>query len=202
MKTLIPIISLLLFACGNSKEATKQESDKEKYDEDVVYIYEPYRVDSIAEIEALPADYNVYITLFNYHPYCGGMAPTQEMLDNQTSPYSNTTFIFIDHQSGEEERMNTDENGMFKFQLPPGEYSIRETFKDTTFDAFYAQNVAPNSEYYSSGDVECYEHWWASNLVDFTITKEDSVYEYSATRYARCFTGNNPCSTYNGPYPP
>ncbi|MCH2236135.1 MAG: hypothetical protein MK078_18025 [Crocinitomicaceae bacterium] len=204
MKTLIPILTLLLLACGNNKEVTAVKEDGEDSQfEDGDNIYVPYSTDSIAEMApTIAADHNVLITLSNYHPYCGGMAPTPEMLENQTSPYSNTVFIFIDKNKGTEERIKTDENGMYKLILPAGEYAIRETFKDTTFEAFYEQNLMPNSEFYSSGDKNCYKDWWEANLLEFEVTQTDTVYQFFATRYARCFTGNNPCASYDGPYPP
>ena len=200
MKTFLPLLVLILAAaCGNSKRAAEEEESKFKEGDN---IYEPYR----GEEDLIPTpkqqEHNVLITLYSYHPYCGGMAPTEEMLARQTAPFSNTTFIFIDKNTGENKRMNTDENGMFKLNLDTGKYAIREVHKDTTFEAFYAQNVGKSDDYYDSGSKECYEKWWASNFVEFQISKTDSVYEISKTQYARCFTGINPCSTYNGPYPP
>ncbi len=147
--------------------------------------------------------FNTFITLSHYHPYCGGMAPTKEILARQRSVQSNTTFLFINLDTQQKERLKTDSTGVLKLNLKAGKYAIREQYKDCSFEDFYKNNFREPSTYYlDQGGKDCYKNWWLANLGEFEITDTDSTYHFSFQSADRCFTGNNPCLMYIGPMPP
>lgn len=146
----------------------------------------------------------VHLSFSHFIPYCGGMAPTQEMLDRRVSKQSNTTYLFLNKSEGTQVKVKTDSLGELKLDLAPGEYAIREMYKYCSFEEFKEKFYKEPSDFYreNQGGEDCYKNWWAANLVDFTITDVDSVYTYQLQTSDRCFTGNNPCIMYSGPYPP
>tara|TARA_R110002072_G_scaffold172042_4_gene325872 strand:- start:29933 stop:30193 length:261 start_codon:yes stop_codon:yes gene_type:complete len=85
--------------------------------------------------------------------------------------------------------------------LPIGNYSIRQLFKDMPFQEFYAENVQLATGNYVDLGSECYKEWWKRNLIDFSIMDTNKL-DLKSTFGPACFTGNNPCLNYTGPYLP
>ncbi|MEX1002130.1 MAG: hypothetical protein WDZ35_08440 [Crocinitomicaceae bacterium] len=147
--------------------------------------------------------HNVSITITHYLSYCGGMAPTQEMLDDLHHPQGNTNFILIDLNSGKRINVKTDSTGTLYLNLPPGKYGIREMYKDCTFEEFKEKHYkAPGNFYQERQGTDCYEKWWASNLGEFEILAGDPRQQLNWGTYDQCFIGKNPCVIYTGSYPP
>lgn len=154
-----------------------------------------------SQTDSLP--YNTKITITHFTPYCGGAAPDQFILENQTQFQRLTTFLLLNVHTGEKLRVKTDSSGVLYLNLPKGVYAIREQYKDCSFETFLAENPAPTGEYYMpSADFNCYRNWWVSNLVEIQITDTSKIQEFHCGTSESCFTGNNPCIYYNGPYPP
>jgi len=146
-------------------------------------------------------DVSVVINIQRHFPYCGGAAPTNDML-NRYSPEVGD-FILIDNSTQQHKTVRTDDTGNLRLKLSPGSYTIREKYKDTTFEAFYAiQNGATNQMYTINLDKDCYKKWWKSNLLDFSVNDSTLNEKFKITLRNSCFTGNNPCLIYNGPHPP
>lgn len=147
--------------------------------------------------------YNVLLNISHHGAYCGGMAPTPEMLAALNYQQANTIFVLVHKSSNTKANVKTDSLGVLKLSLVPGQYAIREYFKNCSFDEFLAQQKTAEGQYFEhTGGDECYRNWWETNLLDFEITQKDSVLTHKLSTSTRCFVGNNPCLIYTGPYPP
>ena len=179
-----------LFACGNSKEVSK------------VPISDAIILDTV-KADPKKSESNVEITISYYSPYCGGAAPTPEILEQQNMLQSNSSFLLVDLKTDSIKTVQTNEVGILYLNLKEGHYGIRKHFKNCSFEDFQKQNPEPTGSYYVADQSDnCYLNWWKSNLLEFAIEKEDSVHTFSAQIREACFTGINPCIMYNGPWPP
>ncbi len=180
-KWLIIVTATILVSCGHTKELPEEniiESHQEK-------------------------GYNVLLNISHHGSYCGGMAPTSEMLAALNYQQANTTFVLIHKSSNTKANVKTDSLGILKLSLVPGEYAIREYFKNCTFEEFIKQQKTAEGEYFQhTGGDECYRNWWEANLLDFEISDTLSILKKDLSTSTRCFVGNNPCLKYTGPYPP
>ena len=144
--------------------------------------------------------FNVRITLNHYYPYCGGVYPTDDQM-NDYQP-ENGSFLLIDLESGEKRTVVTEGAGIIQLNLKPGRYGLKETFKDCSFDDFMKRFPQPDNDTYLQTNPDCYKNWWASNFMEFTVTAVETQLELSHTFFDQCFIGYNPCLIYTGPYPP
>ena len=145
--------------------------------------------------------YNVQVKILRYIPYCGGAAPSEEMMNNYQPGIND--FVLINNSTKEKSTFRTDSLGMYQLNLDNGEYIIREIFKDLTYEEFYAKNSITKGQYYkNTTDTDCYRKWWEQNLFEFEITDTTTIIQLTSTLKSACFTGNNPCIMYNGPWPP
>ncbi|MEO9534402.1 MAG: hypothetical protein ABJG68_05340 [Crocinitomicaceae bacterium] len=186
MKNIIYLlITYLLISCGNAKPAQQEDIVSES-----------------TEITR-PKKFNTKIFITHSTPYCGGMAPTPDMLANLTQPQSNQEFVLIDLTNDTKKNVKTDATGTLYLNLKKGKYAIREKYKDCSFTEFKNNNLAVNKPYCEpSLDTNCMYNWWMSNLGEFEVSSLDSLQEINYGTSNRCFTGNNPCIYYNGPIPP
>lgn len=191
---------ILLFSCGSSKETIVVKEI------DITHIDTLITSDSTSEVDNQldSADqYNISIYFTHFTPYCGGAAPDPGRIAQQTRAQSNTYFLLINLNTGEKSKVKTNDMGFLYLNLPQGKYAIREMYKDVSFEEFREQYYQPPSDYHQeSPDEECYRKWWQSNLGEFTILAGDEVQELKMGTSESCFTGNNPCISYTGPYPP
>lgn len=145
---------------------------------------------------------NVSIKFMHYYPYCGGAYPDESEMNNYVI-LTNTTFNLINLDDKSKIQVKTDSLGYLKILLPLGRYGIQELYKDCTFDEFYARYKSTTTDQYTEEQgIVCYRSWWSSMLVEFEITDSTPVFVWEATTFSACFTGDNPCMTYFGPYPP
>ena len=188
------LLAGLLFSCGSSKDIKKDIIEDKIVDE--VDLTDETHLDDLD-------DHNISITITHFQPWCGGMAPTEEMMERQTQLQRYTSFILLDIISGEKSKVKTDSTGTLYLKIAPGKYAIRELYKDCTFEEFKAENYREPDDYYVvNGQADCYETWWASNLGTFEILAGDEIQHFDWSTRDRCFTGNNPCVSYTGPWPP
>lgn len=145
--------------------------------------------------------YPVQIFMQHYIPYCGGAAPNWDQMNNY-NPMANTNYHLIDLETGKKSKVLTDENGYLKLRLPTGKYGIQELFKDCTFGEFQEKFKIEQTDFILPKDSECYKNWWQSNLGEFEVISQSETQSSSMTESESCFTGNNPCIIYIGPYPP
>ena len=149
--------------------------------------------------------YNVVFTIKRKVPYCGGAAPSPEMV-KRTSPVINANFI-INYQEGYgdslwEREFITDSTGKVRLNLPDGKYCLKGDYKNLPFDDFYKMHKKVNDNFNLYGDTTCYYKWWKSCNYIFEVTGGTDVKEIEVILMSRCFTGENPCHRYIGPYPP
>jgi len=134
-------------------------------------------------------------------PYCGGIVPTEEML-NTFAPESNKDFVLTRlDKSYRNLIFKTDSLGMAYLELVPGRYGIkRAEFFNTDFESFYKKYSNTNIEGKDRGK-ECYKKWFEAYLVEFEVSY-NSNRKINVTIQEYCFTGQNPCIIYEGPMPP
>lgn len=149
--------------------------------------------------------FNVILTIKIKIPYCGGAAPTREML-NRTASEKNAGFYLI-YQNGcgdslWKREFSTDSLGKIRLYLPAGKYCLKRTAKNIPFEEFYKFHKKENDNFNIYGTKECYYKWWKSCNYSFETANEHEIKEIEIILPSRCFTGENPCQEYIGPYPP
>ncbi len=183
---LLTAILLVLSACSSVKNSTSTNDE-----------LTDVKIEILEEMGAIEY-HNVEVQVMQHFPYCGGAAPTEEMM-NQYSPASGN-YILVNKVDSSKTTVIADSTGTIYLFLENGEYAIRQMFKDMSFEAFYAKNN-DNGNSFTSRGIDCYRKWWEKNLLDFTVNDTTEV-KTKITFGSACFTGNNPCLIYNGPYPP
>lgn len=136
-------------------------------------------------------------------PYCGGAAPSQEILDKAAipQPFAKQSFLI---RSGKTNalgtnlvtRVMTDAKGDFKVDLQAGTYCMVLAEKESARDAgFY------KTEFWTV-DKPCDTKWL--NTCDLTFTVADrNVSGLRKTFERKCqITSLSPCISYSGPLPP
>lgn len=192
MKTSLPIlITMLLLVSAVASNA------QNKYQIRSLKTVKP--IGPIADSTSQP--YNISIELDHHYPYCGGAYPDESEMYNYQI-LANATFHLYNIETGEKSNVKTDSTGTLKLNLPPGKYGLREMYKDCTFSEFCARYQTTAGDYYERADSSCYENWWKSNFIEFTVTSPTFLQTFSYTFSDHCFTGNNPCISYMGPWPP
>lgn len=154
------------------------------------------------EIKQEIEEHNVFITVREYFPYCGGVYPDESDLNNYVLKRG-TPFILIDLQTQERKQITCNDEGTLQLTLNTGTYAIRELFKECTLAEFRGQfqKKVSGPDYQDRGD-DCYEIWWKSNLLEFTVESLTEQLRLDCIMMNQCFTANNPCLEYTGPYPP
>lgn len=180
------LLLLLFSSCGTSEPLIHSELQTEKSDVEVVK-------DNAVDV------YNIQFTARQYHPYCGGAAPSEDQMNQYSQLYGG--FLLIDLQTNEKSALSANNEGVFRLMLAPGKYVIKEAFKDIPFNQFMQQHKKEGM-YMMPGTDECYEKWWSANLADFEIIKGGQLQTFNFQLASSCFTGNNPCAIYMGPIPP
>ena len=145
--------------------------------------------------------FTVTLTSKIHRPYCGGAYPTQEeemgfySISKEKAFYISSDSILSDKNRWRIER-NIDTS--FTFKIPAGDYFVYHIDKALAIKDFISKHGSSNSNE-QMADAKCYENW--KNTPDFTFNvSRDEHFEF--TYFAKCFTGTNPCISYEGPYPP
>ena len=136
--------------------------------------------------------------------YCGGAAPSEEILAGYAnpSPYSGKTFYVRKGNTNDIKKavvlkFKADSSGSFSFQLSPGIYSIiqEEQVKALALKKY-------SSTEFIQVDQSCLKSWWKKPYMILTIKDKDIV-DLNFNFYHACFiSGDIPCMNYNGPMPP
>ena len=142
------------------------------------------------------------VTFESHRPYCGGAAPTEEQSAGFTNAIVNQVFYIYKDERPESVtkmvRVKTDEKGTFSIDLEDGTYSIISEDKALSIEEFIKKKKIED-QFYSYSDDACFETW--RTTPDFTIELSHPTEEV-VTVQEKCFTGDNPCMKYTGPYPP
>ncbi|MFH0867099.1 MAG: hypothetical protein V1904_12960 [Bacteroidota bacterium] len=148
---------------------------------------------------------NVVLTIKRKVPYCGGVVPTYEMANRkETAAYDD---FIIQYQQGCGDSLwfkefNTDSSGMISCHLPVGKYCLKRAVKKIPFDDFYKMHKKEDDKWHTYRDSTCYYNWWKSCDFTFELNDEITSIETEVLLISRCYTGEDPCIIYKGPYPP
>ena len=136
--------------------------------------------------------------------YCGGVAPSQEMLqDAQAKRPMNGFMVYV--KKGTENKLlscivdstSTDSNGNYSFDLRPGKYVVlqKEQLNKHIFETYKSSKSM-------HVDLDCMQLWWEKGLTSINVGS-DSIGSLNFHFQKRCFTPLGiPCLRYSGPYPP
>ena len=202
MKTIICLLALPFLSCIGHKEIVAEPFHLEKTEATIAV---PVRTNPVLEPEKEVVTIikgNVNITITHHTPYCGGEAPSQDMLDRLSYAISNTHYNLINLKTLEKTKVKTDSLGILHLNMGIGSYAIQEMYKDCSFSEFMQRANPQTGMYMKDMGEDCYKTWWQSHLGEFTVISEDEFQHLYMGESESCFTGNNPCLMYTGPYPP
>lgn len=139
--------------------------------------------------------------------YCGGAAPSREMMEEVRRPKPKVGMRVIAHPTGnyktdtdlEEWVGQTDGDGYWELKLYPGEYCLKVGAKADT------NPIVPESKPgWVVVDADCYTQWLGTCDLTFRVDTEGNVDgSLDILLYDKCFVeGYDPCSVYMGPKPP
>ena len=137
-------------------------------------------------------------------PYCGGAAPSEEIMENSRKPQPYNAKVFYVRKGNINSMkaeiilsFTTNTKGEFVIELPEGTYSIIQKeqtvafkMKDYKMDKFH---IAEES---------CLKEWWGKPYHVLDI-KDKNIEGLIFTFHRQCFvTSDIPCIRYIGPMPP
>lgn len=146
----------------------------------------------------------VVLYLNNAVPYCGGAAPSPEMVIPILEPIQNISFLLyaenVDGSRGRElKTIATDNEGKFLLYLPLGKYQLWRPSKKLNLDQFVKAESPEIGPFYSYNDKECFQAWRERADFIFDIRSDTTI---SLSRPINCYTFDNPCMLYIGPLRP
>lgn len=176
-------LSLVLFAsCAEVKEGAENAAD--------------------TAVNIWQGKQKLTVTFQSHRPYCGGAAPTEEQANGFTNPMVNKVFyLYKDERPNsitDMVKLTTDESGTFSIDLKDGRYSVISEDKTLSLKEFIKKKKI-EGQFYEYSDDACFETW--RTTPEFTI-ELSSATEETVTINEKCYTGDNPCMQYTGPYPP
>lgn len=133
-------------------------------------------------------------------PYCGGAMPTPEQAQGYNTPAVYKEYLLSSDSTLESNYSSVflNEDGYFHMSLNEGKYFLYQKDKALNIEQFMTKYGGKNS-YEVEQDKACFETWKKSPDFSFTVNT-DSTYIFTYKSF--CFTGTNPCISYDGPYPP
>ena len=136
--------------------------------------------------------------------YCGGAAPSEEMLQSVQVTRPMSGFMIYIKKGAKNKLLScivdstcTDSSGNYSFDLSPGKYVLLQK-NQLNKDVFekYKQSK------WTQVDLECMQMWWEKGLTSITVDSE-SINNLNFHFQKRCFIPLSvPCLRYTGPYPP
>ncbi|MFN3404112.1 MAG: prealbumin-like fold domain-containing protein [Cytophagaceae bacterium] len=143
--------------------------------------------------------------------YCGGAAPTDEILElhQRQQPLANKTLYIRQGKENNTAKkiistIITDSKGEFQISLPPGNYVVVDDRKrDKNLFNQILKDHSQETEYYYKTDIVCLQDWIKTPDATFCITgKEKSFLPVEINYHLPCSWGSVPCTQYTGPLPP
>lgn len=175
-------LSLALFSCAEVKNTAEDVAD--------------------GAVNLWQGKQRLTVTFQTHRPYCGGAAPTPEQENGFTEPMANKVFyLYKDDRPKSVKDMvkvTTDAEGTFGIDLKDGRYSIISEDKILSLSDFIKKKKI-EGQFYEYSDDACFETWRTTPefIIDLAHATEKVV-----TIETDCYTGDNPCMKYTGPYPP
>jgi len=135
--------------------------------------------------------------------YCGGAAPSKEILDQLATPvpFAGKKFYIRKGEVNDTNKVilksfESDSKGNFSFSLPNGTYSI------IVEEQLHAINPSDYSKEFEVADEKCLLDWWSKPYFILRI-KDSDIKQLNFSFFHRCFVSHDiPCITYQGPPPP
>lgn len=139
--------------------------------------------------------------------YCGGAAPTDEMLAQLRTPMAFPgQKIYL--RKGKENclskkavELTADSTGFIFTHLEPGFYSV--VGKDKSGKSYYndlLKRFSKESESYGKIDRECLKKWMQTPMMVIEVAEGKN--DFSVNFENRCPWNSVPCVVYRGPFPP
>jgi hypothetical protein len=155
--------------------------------------------------------YNVSISLTTTSQYCGGAAPSREMIEELSRPVPDVAKKMIlkrgianDSKSVFIKEFTANDTGYLFMKLPAGKYFlIIEDKKDKTFYNDILKNHKVKTEQNEAVDIACLNKWYLTPDFSFEVKANQSKQKFTYNTHHNCnYGGNKPCVLYTGPLPP
>lgn len=138
------------------------------------------------------------------YSYCGGAAPTEEMLAALAKPQPYVGKVFYVRKGNRNTlaseivtRITTDSIGAFSVELAAGTWSLIQEEQVKEIDSNNYKNTATHQV-----DMDCLRKWW-SEPYEIIEIKDSAITDLHFSFHRRCFINSDiPCFNYTGPYPP
>jgi hypothetical protein len=149
------------------------------------------------------AKFKAEIVLNSVRPHCGGALLSLEDSQGRLIPIMNTDYFLIQSfdsipDFSKYQTIKTNELGTIKVDLSEGIYHLFHKDKSLNIDAWLKLKQR-QGENYKNAPESCFLDWKKRPDFIFEIKSDSTI---SLSERHRCFTGNNPCIEYYGPYPP
>lgn len=155
-------------------------------------------------IEEKKKTHTISGTITTSGSYCGGVAPSEEMLQNIEAIRPMSGFmIYVKKGANNKlsscivDSASTDSNGNYSFDLKPGKYVLlqKNQLNKNVFEKYKQSKLM-------QVDVDCMQAWWEKGLMSITVGDE-KITNLNFHFQKRCFIPlDTPCLRYMGPYPP
>jgi hypothetical protein len=143
--------------------------------------------------------------LMQTRSYCGGVEPSQEVLDNiqKPTPYENKIFYVRKGKVNSTKAevitsFTTDVNGEFSFQITPGTYSIIQAKQLKALK----KSELTSTDKTRVVDGKCMKEWWAKPYYLLEVKTENITIPVWSIHHPCFVEGDIPCISYDGPMPP
>lgn len=142
------------------------------------------------------------IVKFTYD-YCGGAAPSDEMLKRLQTPRAISNYILYlkagtkNNDTPVLDSSNCNEQGQYNFKVKPGKYVILTVDQIKNFST---KNYT--SKYLQVDDEQCLKQWWENGLYKVTVGNEDVALADTILNQRCNGLGLIPCMSFTGPLPP
>lgn len=138
------------------------------------------------------------------YSYCGGAAPTEEMMTELAKPQPYVGKVFYVRKGNRNTlaskivtHFTTDSLGAFSVQLPAGTWSLIQEEQVKEINSSKYKNTASQQV-----DMDCLKKWW-SEPYEIIEIKDSAITDLQFSFHRRCFIDSDlPCINYTGPYPP
>lgn len=136
--------------------------------------------------------------------YCGGAAPSEEMLMELAKPKPYVGKVFYVRKGNRNTlaseiilRFTTDSNGAFSIALPAGTWSLIQEEQVREIKNSDYPNTASHQV-----EMDCLRKWWSEPYQVIEV-KNSAITDLHFSFHRRCFIASDiPCIRYTGPMPP
>jgi hypothetical protein len=154
-------------------------------------------VSFLTSISMYAQRYKITIKITETESFCGGMQPTEEMLQDLRAPKPmlNTSFYLVKGIMNKKgikviKKLETNNKGIIKLNLSKGNYAILSESQVKEF-------IPKKNDEYHIWDNACLEKLWKTPLLILRVKKS---FQTKANVHKPC-SYNQDCLTYKGPLP-